>query len=597
MRALALTLAMVATSSAAQGAILERGKVQLICHRTANRDIPENTLESLAYAARMGCNVVELDIRTTLDGTLVLHHDGYLERLSDGIGDVSATSFDELELLDAGGWMTSRFRALRVPRFDEALRLARSLNIGLDLDIKVPGEGAGIFAALNREGMVERVIFGGDDHNADDLRSLMPIQEPVTWLGPTATAREIGDAHAQGKFTVANFSANPHEMDLQAMRSAVANGIDAINVDYPRLGADAVGRPVEDKVAKLAHVTRSGNAGSRLAAIRELAQYQGFPTEHLFTQLMYDPDSTVSHAAALALVLAQPQAPTSIFLDALASASISAQTNAAWALGMLHATATAELIHLLKQADPSEVKEVLLALSRCPGQVSASVLLPFLDSPVPMVRGTGALALARHQPEIAAKVIPALLKRDEQASAADYATYVQHGKYKLSQPEIDVIIERYREQMKLVHAIEMLPSDIAAPILTTEAFRVAEDPSHVISVFSGYGLWDLLGSEPASTSVTIAELNSTVPEVADRAEWMLVKGGSADLPAVRAAVSTSPGAVRVRLIHVLAWQGDAAALPLLRTLQTSSTNDRELLSWAIGKIEMLQFSAEAEHAN
>src|ERR1700733_16296861 len=122
--------------SLAHAGILQHGKVELICHRTANRDMPENTLESLALAARMGCNIVEIDIRKTLDGQLVLNHDGFLERLTSGMGSVEDTSYDELQLLDAGAWMGDRFQGMRIPRFDEALRVAREQGIGLDLDIK-----------------------------------------------------------------------------------------------------------------------------------------------------------------------------------------------------------------------------------------------------------------------------------------------------------------------------------------------------------------------------------------------------------------------------------------------------------------------------
>ena len=32
--------------------------VDLYCHRTANEDVPENTLESLEQAALLGCNYV-----------------------------------------------------------------------------------------------------------------------------------------------------------------------------------------------------------------------------------------------------------------------------------------------------------------------------------------------------------------------------------------------------------------------------------------------------------------------------------------------------------------------------------------------------------
>ena len=103
-----LFLLLLAPAISAHAGILQRGKVQLICHRTANRDMPENTLESLALAARMGCNIVEIDIRKTADGQLVLNHDDFLERLTSGMGTVELTSYDKLKLLDTGARMGDR---------------------------------------------------------------------------------------------------------------------------------------------------------------------------------------------------------------------------------------------------------------------------------------------------------------------------------------------------------------------------------------------------------------------------------------------------------------------------------------------------------
>src|ERR1700722_13733998 len=114
-RKLSLLLLMLLAVLSARAGILERGKVQLICHRTANRDMPENTLESLALAARMGCSVVEIDLRITLDGEVVLNHDGLLERLTNGMGEADKSYFDELTMLDAGSWMGTRFAGLRIP--------------------------------------------------------------------------------------------------------------------------------------------------------------------------------------------------------------------------------------------------------------------------------------------------------------------------------------------------------------------------------------------------------------------------------------------------------------------------------------------------
>jgi glycerophosphoryl diester phosphodiesterase len=206
-RKLSLLLLMLFAVLPAHAGILERGKVQLICHRTANRDMPENTLESLALAGRMGCNIVEIDIRKTLDGQLVLNHDDFLERLTNGMGNVELTSYDELQLLDAGAWMGDRFRGMRIPRFDDALRIAREQGIGLDLDIKTKGIAPILLESLEREGMLQRVIFGGE---WQDVKALYPDanRDPVAWVEPGCIATQVAELQHQGKFVVANFSGN-----------------------------------------------------------------------------------------------------------------------------------------------------------------------------------------------------------------------------------------------------------------------------------------------------------------------------------------------------------------------------------------------------
>lgn len=572
----------------AHAGILRRGRVQLICHRTANRDVPENTLESLAYAARMGCDVVEVDIRKTLDGQLVLNHDGMLERLTNGMGDIETSSYDELELLDTGAFMGERFIGMRIPRLVDALRVAREHGIGLDLDIKEKGYGAAIFADLNAEGMTERVIFGGEDGAADELRALMPRgnSDLTVWLRPNCTAAEVEAAHAQGEFVVANFSANSHEMDLPAMRAAVAAGVDALNVDYPRLGADAVGRPVEMKIAQLVAAAENGAVEDRVSAIRELANYTDFPIQPLFAKWLHNPDQKISRASAIALVRARPATDVQIFLDALSSSETTARTNAAWAIGITHQPHAEALLPLLKDTDPYELKEVLLAISRCSGEVPADAILPFFNHPVPTVRGAAALALARHQPQVASIKIPQLLRQEEQRSAAEYSAYVQRGKPKLTQAEIDPLIEDYREHMKLIHSLELLPSSVALPLLANEASRSVEDTSRVTAALAGFRLWDRIAADPY---LAIQSLDSPDSEVADRYEWILVKAGPPVLPIVRGALTKASPAARRRLIYVLAWQGDSKAVPLLEELQESDDEDKELLDWAIAKIRSLQF--------
>lgn len=575
---------LVTTPGPALAGIFQHGRVQLICHRTANADVPENTLESLAYAALMGCDVVEIDLTRTLDGQIVLHHDGMLERLSDGMGLVEQTYSQELALMNAGSWMNPRFGVMRIPKFEDAVRLAREQNIGLYLDFKSKGIGAQVVAILAREGMLERVRFGGE---WDDVKTIYPKAnaDRVMDVSPGVTREIVQNARAEEKFVIASFTANHHEMDQVGMRESVAAGVDAIFVDYPRLGADAVGRPVEAKLARLVKQASSGSAADRGAAILEIAKYDGFPIEELFKRWLLEDDDRVSRAAAVALVTSHPAVATNALSPALSAKSVAARKNAAWAMGMLHAPPRL-LLPLLNDNDPAVLQEALLALSRCPGEVPATILLPFLAHPSPLVRGAAALALARHDPEAAATAVPAALKKDEQFIAEDYASYVQRGKPKLTQQEIDPIVLMYRGQMKLVQAAELLPEKDSLALLEQQAFRSVEDYSLVAGLVAGYRLWDRIGEDPAAA---VAALGSKDVDVANRAEWTLVKSGPQVLPAVRDALSSDNVAVRERCIRILAWQGDIQAVGRLRAFAESHPDQSQLVAWAIEKILTLSF--------
>ena len=86
--------------------------VQNIAHRGARAFAPENTLAAFAKAKSFGCRMVELDVRMTKDGELVVHHDDQLLRCTDvqekfpGRSRCFIWDFtcDELSLLDAGSW-------------------------------------------------------------------------------------------------------------------------------------------------------------------------------------------------------------------------------------------------------------------------------------------------------------------------------------------------------------------------------------------------------------------------------------------------------------------------------------------------------------
>jgi glycerophosphoryl diester phosphodiesterase len=584
MKRVCAVLLVMTFASAAKARALQPGGVQLLCHRTANQDVPEYTLESLEQAALLGCNVVELDVRRTLDGELVLNHDGVLERLTDGVGEAETTYSGDLELRDLGGWMGDRFTGMRIATFEDALRLSRKMDIRLIVDMKTKGMGADVLELLQREGMLERVQFNGE---WSDVKQLYPAATDAgagtTWVQPGVTAEQVKAYHHEGKAVVANFSANDHQLDLAAMKAAVAAGVDGINVDYPRLGADAVGRPVERKIHELEVEAGSGESLSRAKAILALSKYRGFPLQENFARRMLDANEDVSRAAALALVTARPQPPLPVFAEALRSEHQDVRANAAWALGILHAPSNM-LLALLQDKDPRVLQETLMALSRAPGDVSAAALLPLLSNETAAVRGAAALALARHQPEVALKAIPVQMRLEMKASLKLGADYERRGKPPLTQPEIDEISGRFRSQMKMLQALSMLKGPGAIQVLEELAFQPGEGFTQFDSIVAGFKLWDRIGAE---AQPAVEAMGSSDSQMADRTEWMLVQAGPAVLPDVRKALGSEKISVRERAIQIVAWQGDTGSLEILRTMLKTDAPDADLVSWAIEKIESL----------
>jgi glycerophosphoryl diester phosphodiesterase len=77
-------------------------KPRIIGHRGAAGEAPENTLPSFQRALDDGAAYVELDVRTTADGEVVVIHDETVDRTTDGHGAVNGLTHSEIKRLDAG---------------------------------------------------------------------------------------------------------------------------------------------------------------------------------------------------------------------------------------------------------------------------------------------------------------------------------------------------------------------------------------------------------------------------------------------------------------------------------------------------------------
>lgn len=114
----------------------ENGFVHVCGHRGHSIGAPENTLAAITATREHGGTSVEIDIMRTADGEIVLMHDDFLDRTTNGSGLVSKASLEEIRRLDAGSWFDGRFAGEKVPTLIETIAHAREIGIGLVVEIK-----------------------------------------------------------------------------------------------------------------------------------------------------------------------------------------------------------------------------------------------------------------------------------------------------------------------------------------------------------------------------------------------------------------------------------------------------------------------------
>ena len=97
--------------------------VEIVAHRGASHDAPENTVASARLAWSQGADAVETDIHLTKDGRIIVCHDKTTVRTTGRDGLIPAMTLAELRALDAGRWKGPAFAGEKLPLLEEQLAL------------------------------------------------------------------------------------------------------------------------------------------------------------------------------------------------------------------------------------------------------------------------------------------------------------------------------------------------------------------------------------------------------------------------------------------------------------------------------------------
>ncbi len=137
----------------------------IIGHRGSS-SYPENTLRAIDYALRNGADGVEIDVRSTADGVLVLSHDDNLRRLTGK--DIAIKSLT-----------TSSMREVRVmgellATLEDALALVRSYGKLLDIEVKKPSDFPMVGKTIRASGCTELFVSSFWHRAALDFKLAQP---------------------------------------------------------------------------------------------------------------------------------------------------------------------------------------------------------------------------------------------------------------------------------------------------------------------------------------------------------------------------------------------------------------------------------------
>ena len=143
----------------------------VFAHRGGAALAPENTIQAFDNAARLGADGLELDVRLSRDGVVVVHHDRTLDRTTPLTGPVVRRSAGEL-------------RRAGVPALVDVLGRYPDMRVIVELKVNRAELAMAAVAVVKQAGAIERVCFGSFGYRV--LRAVR-VQAPAA---ATSASRE-----------------------------------------------------------------------------------------------------------------------------------------------------------------------------------------------------------------------------------------------------------------------------------------------------------------------------------------------------------------------------------------------------------------------
>lgn len=184
--------------------------VEIVAHRGASFDAPENTVASAKLAFENKADAQETDIWLTKDGKLIVSHDLNAKRTTGRDVKLSELTFAEARQLDAGKWKDPKFAGEKLPSLDELLEVTpagKRIFIEIKAAADTPPTVVSVLKSTLEKTKLKRsqlVIITFSYAFAKLSKEMMP-DLPVFWLlsppskDPKKPSPDFDEAFAQAK--------------------------------------------------------------------------------------------------------------------------------------------------------------------------------------------------------------------------------------------------------------------------------------------------------------------------------------------------------------------------------------------------------------
>lgn len=249
----------------------------VVAHRGARGNRPENTMVSFAHAVEVGAHALEMDVHLSADGELMVIHDDFVDRVTEGGGAVAGLSCERLRELDAGYWFSPdgvtypwRGQGVRIPTLAEVFDEFPTIPKVIEIKPAKPAVAQALAAFLQGQGGRMGQTLVGSFHDemlqvfrrhypgcptsagpvesrAFVLRALFgrPIPESLPYQALTIPLRKYGIPLTHPRVVQ---RANEKGLHIQVwtindpdrMSQLFEAGVHAVTTDHPRRAVDAL---------------------------------------------------------------------------------------------------------------------------------------------------------------------------------------------------------------------------------------------------------------------------------------------------------------------------------------------------------------------